>query len=395
MTIREALVVAGLAMVAGGCGRSGPSFCAGVTCAALDQCHEDGTCDPASGSCSRPLKPEGTPCNDGSALTFYDACRAGVCIGVPAAVPVITSSTPASPNDTSATPTFSGTAQVTPAGVTSRAQLYQDDECHHPVADGAAVVADGRFSVVLPATAAVAINTASAFTVRVTDSLSNASLCSAPFTYVYARPGATPVSVGVSQVMKIRIPDGPIGRGTEDRAAGGGVEKAAGGQRQRTVEARVVEVRVPRAADRARADPVNLPPAPAPAPPEVREPERVRPAAPSPGDTAASGPAVEEAPTYVTEGFRKPTTTEPGCVPRTVRITSEMLDRVSGPVVVKFAVGRDGVPGRFEVMTALADQRLGNAIWQAVQGCKWTAGADAQGRPTNSWVIMPLRFATE
>jgi hypothetical protein len=58
--------------------------CAGgapVVCPPADQCHEAGTCDPLSGTCSRPAKPDGTACDDGNACTQGDACRAGVCTG--------------------------------------------------------------------------------------------------------------------------------------------------------------------------------------------------------------------------------------------------------------------------------------------------------------------------
>ena len=52
-----------------------------VACAAPDQCHAAGVCDPATGACSLPVKPDGTSCDDGSACTRTDACRAGVCVG--------------------------------------------------------------------------------------------------------------------------------------------------------------------------------------------------------------------------------------------------------------------------------------------------------------------------
>jgi len=105
--------------------------------------------------------------------------------------------------------------------------------------------------------------------------------------------------------------------------------------------------------------------------------------------------SVEDAPAYATAGYKKPTMAEPGCVQRSVRISSDLLDYITGPVTVKFAIGRDGVPSRFEVMSAISDQRIANAIWQAVKSCKWNAGADAQGRPTNIWVILPVRFQTQ
>lgn len=53
------------------------------TCTALDACHLAGTCDPATGACSDPAKPDGTVCDDASACTAGEACHAGVC-GQPA-----------------------------------------------------------------------------------------------------------------------------------------------------------------------------------------------------------------------------------------------------------------------------------------------------------------------
>jgi hypothetical protein len=52
-----------------------------VACAALDQCHDPGVCDPATGACSTPAKVDGAPCNDGSVCTQVDACVGGACVG--------------------------------------------------------------------------------------------------------------------------------------------------------------------------------------------------------------------------------------------------------------------------------------------------------------------------
>jgi len=52
-----------------------------VTCTASDQCHVAGTCNPANGICSNPAKPDGTACNDGNACTQTDTCQAGLCTG--------------------------------------------------------------------------------------------------------------------------------------------------------------------------------------------------------------------------------------------------------------------------------------------------------------------------
>src|SRR5207247_1825777 len=52
-----------------------------VVCAAQDQCHDAGTCNPATGACSNPAKPDGSTCDDGNACTRSDTCQAGACTG--------------------------------------------------------------------------------------------------------------------------------------------------------------------------------------------------------------------------------------------------------------------------------------------------------------------------
>lgn len=52
-----------------------------VTCATPDQCHLAGTCNPATGMCSNPAKPNGATCNDNNACTQSDTCQAGTCTG--------------------------------------------------------------------------------------------------------------------------------------------------------------------------------------------------------------------------------------------------------------------------------------------------------------------------
>jgi len=65
-------------------------FCAGtnpVICAASDACHDIGTCAPATGQCSNPAQPDGTPCDDSNTCTTGDACTGGACGGVGAPNP--------------------------------------------------------------------------------------------------------------------------------------------------------------------------------------------------------------------------------------------------------------------------------------------------------------------
>lgn len=53
-----------------------------VTCAAPDQCHNTGVCQPATGVCTYANKNNGTTCNDGNACTTQDSCTSGACGGV-------------------------------------------------------------------------------------------------------------------------------------------------------------------------------------------------------------------------------------------------------------------------------------------------------------------------
>ncbi len=62
---------------------AGVDRCVGVVCAASNQCHLAGTCvDHATGACSNPSAADGTPCDDGSPITFGDQCSAGACAGL-------------------------------------------------------------------------------------------------------------------------------------------------------------------------------------------------------------------------------------------------------------------------------------------------------------------------
>src|SRR5205823_4988325 len=59
-----------------------------VACPAPDQCHDAGTCDPATGACSNPVKADGAGCNDGDLCTQSDTCQGGTCTaGTPVACP--------------------------------------------------------------------------------------------------------------------------------------------------------------------------------------------------------------------------------------------------------------------------------------------------------------------
>jgi protein TonB len=106
------------------------------------------------------------------------------------------------------------------------------------------------------------------------------------------------------------------------------------------------------------------------------------------------GGGIEDAPAYATAGYRKPAMATPKCVQDTTRIPRDLQGFISGPITVQFAILRDGSPSQFKVITNGVPDRIAGAIWAAVQECRWIAGADPQGRPTNIWVILPLRFTS-
>ena len=63
--------------VQGSCLRTVPP----VTCEALDECHDAGMCDPATGQCSNPVAHEGAACNDdGDVCNGVNTCRQGFCL---------------------------------------------------------------------------------------------------------------------------------------------------------------------------------------------------------------------------------------------------------------------------------------------------------------------------
>jgi protein TonB len=43
-------------------------------------------------------------------------------------------------------------------------------------------------------------------------------------------------------------------------------------------------------------------------------------------------------------------------------------------------------------MGQVADPRISDAVKRAVQACEWVPGADAEGKPTSLWVVMPIRL---
>ena len=60
----------------------GVDLCAGVSCTAANDCREVGRCDHTTGTCSTPVRPNGSTCDDKDALTTRDSCLDGLCQGL-------------------------------------------------------------------------------------------------------------------------------------------------------------------------------------------------------------------------------------------------------------------------------------------------------------------------
>jgi hypothetical protein len=59
-------------------------LCEGVTCSGADQCNNNGTCDPMTGTCGAPIPvTDGTVCDDANGSTTGDQCTSGICAGTP------------------------------------------------------------------------------------------------------------------------------------------------------------------------------------------------------------------------------------------------------------------------------------------------------------------------
>jgi protein TonB len=109
------------------------------------------------------------------------------------------------------------------------------------------------------------------------------------------------------------------------------------------------------------------------------------------GGQVSKGGGYEEAPQYMGAGFKAPRMAEKDCFRDNFRISSALSGFVAS-VTVKFAVYPNGAVGAFSVMGQVPDPRIADAIRNALANCTWIPGADAQGRPTPIYVILPVRL---
>jgi protein TonB len=107
--------------------------------------------------------------------------------------------------------------------------------------------------------------------------------------------------------------------------------------------------------------------------------------------SVAQAHGVEEAPQYMTTGFKPPRPAKKTCLAENMKMSGDVANLVTGPVTVKFAVYANGIVGAIQILSPV-DPRVTNAIKRSISACEWAPGSDAQGRATALWVIQPFRF---
>ena len=92
--------------------------------------------------------------------------------------------------------------------------------------------------------------------------------------------------------------------------------------------------------------------------------------------------------------FKAPSMVERGCFRDAFRLPFVAVKDLR--VHVKFPVYPDGRIGRVELMERFDDPeiqaRFLASVEQALRSCAWIPGADANGRPTAIYVVLPLRL---
>ncbi len=143
-------------------------------------------------------------------------------------------------------------------------------------------------------------------------------------------------------------------------------------------------------------------PAAAPAQAAALEPPATVSEAPDP--VAAANPlpqrpapqVAEDAPISGSTAGQRPRVTELGCVERSIRVPPDAYQQVAGMVVtVRFAVGKDGTPSQYQMTTPGMPESASDALWAAIQSCRWQPGTDETGRPASMWVVLPYQFPRE
>jgi protein TonB len=132
--------------------------------------------------------------------------------------------------------------------------------------------------------------------------------------------------------------------------------------------------------------------APVVTPPPAAAPTAAAPAQ-SPAEAVAAAPSqVADAPRYAGDGFQSPQLADRNCISENLRLPSQLGGAIPDMVTARVAVSTAGQATTVQVMGQVADPRISDAVRRAVQACSWIPGADAQGKPTALWVVLPIRL---
>ncbi len=133
------------------------------------------------------------------------------------------------------------------------------------------------------------------------------------------------------------------------------------------------------------------------APPEATPPAAAPAAAPAPAAAApvpseAPPTQIADAPRYAGDGFQSPQLADRDCISDNLRLPSQLGAAMPDTVTARVAVSSTGLASTVQIMGQVADPRISDAVRRAVQACTWVPGADAQGKPTALWVVLPIRL---
>lgn len=106
----------------------------------------------------------------------------------------------------------------------------------------------------------------------------------------------------------------------------------------------------------------------------------------------APSPQFADAPRYAGDGFRSPQLVERTCISDNLRLPSQLGEAAPDQVTARVAVSATGQSTAVQVMGQVADPRISEAVRRAIQACSWVPGADAQGKPTALFVVLPIRL---